>query len=174
MVSAARSDCEFETKNLRILSGGFFCLHQIVDRPVTASLLSDVRSGAHVGGSCTGGSCAGRKPQQASPSFGPSACTATLVTWLLVVFSPPHLLLDARVFHQLSEPLDGIRDRFMLSQTQLDHKVLLFQECFDTGRPRRSPPCQSGHTVAGEPGPQRRRPAKIAPTAEVRVWAGRL
>jgi hypothetical protein len=73
----------------------------------------------------SGGLSAGGHPQQASASFGPAACAATLVARLLVIFSASHFLLDARVLDQLSETLDGIRNRFMLAQTQLDHKILL-------------------------------------------------
>jgi hypothetical protein len=67
----------------------------------------------------------GWEPQQASAALGPAACAATLVARFFVIFAAAHLFFDSRVFNQLSEPLDGIRNRFMLAQTQLDHKTLL-------------------------------------------------
>jgi hypothetical protein len=50
------------------------------------------------------------KSQQACSAFCPAACAATLVAWLFIILAPPHLLLDAGVLDELSEPLHGIRN----------------------------------------------------------------
>ena len=69
-------------------------------------------------------SCPGRQPQEASPPLSPATRPSSLVARLFVVFAPPHLFFNSRVLNQLSEPLHRIRNRFMLTQAQLDHKVL--------------------------------------------------
>jgi hypothetical protein len=72
-----------------------------------------------------GGLRAGRQPQQASAALSPAASTATLVARLFVILAAAHLFFDARVLDQLTEPLYGVRNRFMLAQPQFDHKFLL-------------------------------------------------
>jgi hypothetical protein len=66
----------------------------------------------------------GRQPQEAGPTLSPAPCATSLVAGLFVVFASPHFFFDSRVLNQLSEPLHRIRNRFMLTQAQLDHKVL--------------------------------------------------
>jgi hypothetical protein len=73
-------------------------------------------------------SCPGRESQQAGTALRSAARTAALVAGLLVIFPSSHFFLDAGMFNELSEPLDGIRDRFMFSQAQFDHKVLPSRE----------------------------------------------
>jgi len=107
-------------------------------------------------------SCPGRETQQACAALGTAACPAALVAWLLVILATSHLFLDAGMFDELSEPFHRIRNRFMLSQTQFDHKVLLLVISFDIGSLRLHP-CVSIHAKATESGPQQRRPVKITP-----------
>jgi hypothetical protein len=66
-----------------------------------------------------------RHSQQSGAAFGPAACAATLVARLLVILATAHLFFDARVFNQFSKSLDGVGNRFVLAQTQFDHKTLL-------------------------------------------------
>ena len=50
-----------------------------------------------------------------------------LVARLLVILAPTHFLLDPSMLNQFPKSLHGIVDRLVLTQTQLDHKLLLLQ-----------------------------------------------
>jgi len=69
-----------------------------------------------------------REPQEAGSAFGSTAGSTALIARLFVILAASHLFLDTSVLNQLSEAFHGVRNRFMLSQTQFDHKTLLLRE----------------------------------------------
>ncbi len=61
------------------------------------------------------------QPGHAAAAFGTATIAATLITRFFVIFPAAHFLLDAGMFDQFTKPLDCILNRFVLSQTQLNH-----------------------------------------------------
>lgn len=58
-------------------------------------------------------------------AFSTATCAATNIAGFLVIFAATHLFFDSRMLDQLAESLNSILNRLVLTQTQLNHKLLL-------------------------------------------------
>lgn len=62
----------------------------------------------------------------ASPAFCTTTSTAALVAGLFIELAATHFLLDAAMFDQLPKTTHRFLNRLAFTQTQLDHKFLLW------------------------------------------------
>lgn len=66
-------------------------------------------------------SCRSPQSQTAGTAFGTKASDAPDLTWLLVVFPAAHLLSTPAALDELTETSQGLVDRLILGQCQLNH-----------------------------------------------------